>query len=52
MVLRPNLPDSLDRKLEEKDDDGMPFYKRCGYKSKTAFVSQAVKEKIEREDGV
>jgi len=47
--MRPTIPDSLERELDEKDDLGVSFFRKAGYTSKSGFVAQAVKEKIKRE---
>lgn len=48
MVHRPRIPDALEEEMEE-EKEGEPLYKRKGYSSKTHFVIEAVREKIERE---
>ena len=49
MSFRPNLPNSLEREMNSEDELGVELYKRAGYTNKSAFVAQAVKEKIEKE---
>lgn len=46
--MRPRIPDALEKELE-KEKNGKPLYLRAGYTSKTAFINQAVREKVEHE---
>jgi len=49
MGFRPNLPEVLEELMEKEVDHGVELYKRAGYTNKSAFVAQAVKEKLEDE---
>jgi len=47
--MRPKLPKPLAEELKEEVRDEIAFYEEAGYNNATAFVTQAVKEKIKRE---
>jgi len=49
MTFRPTLPNSLEQEMDSQDELEVELYKRAGYTNKSAFVAQAVKEKIENE---
>lgn len=46
--MRPRITDTLEKELEKEIND-KPLYLRTGYTSKTAFINQAIREKLERE---
>jgi len=46
---RPKLAEAIEIWMEEENSDGNKLYKEAGYNSKSSFIGQAAKEKIEDE---